>query len=29
MVLEVSGKWAKVEYDGYIGWVHKEYIKKQ
>lgn len=29
LVLEVSGKWAKVEYDGYIGWVHKEYIKKQ
>ena len=29
IVLEVSGKWAKVDYEGYVGWVHKEYLKKQ
>jgi uncharacterized protein YgiM (DUF1202 family) len=25
-VLEISGKWAKVQYLGYVGWVHKEYL---
>ncbi|QUA54233.1 SH3 domain-containing protein [Aristaeella lactis] len=25
-VLEISGGWAKVEYNGYTGWVHKEFL---
>lgn len=27
IVLEVSGKWAKVDYEGYVGWVHKKFLK--
>jgi Bacterial SH3 domain. len=25
-VLEISGKWAHIEYKGYKGWVHKEFL---
>ena len=25
-VLQISGDWAKVEYNGYTGWVHKKYL---
>ncbi len=27
-VLQYVGRWAKIEYSGYVGWVHKEFLKK-
>ena len=27
IVLKIQGGWAKVEYNGYTGWVHKEFLK--
>ena len=28
IVLEESGSWSKVEYDGYIGWVYSKYLRR-
>ena len=27
-VLKIEGGWAKIQYGKYVGWIHKEFVKK-